>query len=60
MFNFYFIFLRNFTDLHLAQIKTVVPEFFKFSLVKSQREKSSFELVITPVYGKNMILIIVF
>lgn len=44
-------FFRNFTEVHLAQIKTVVPEFFRFSLVKSPREKSSYELVITPVYG---------
>lgn len=49
-----FIF-RNFTELHLAQIKTIVPDFFKFSLVKSQREKSSYELVIAPIYSKLML-----
>lgn len=38
--------------MHLAQIKTVVPDFFKFALVKSPKEKSSYELVITPNYGK--------
>ncbi|XP_060878814.1 LOW QUALITY PROTEIN: DNA replication factor Cdt1-like [Metopolophium dirhodum] len=42
---------KNFTELHLAQIKTVVPDLFKFALVKSPKEKSSFELVITPNYG---------
>jgi len=43
---------KNFTELHLAQLKTVVPDFFNFALVKSTKEKSSFELVITPNYGK--------
>ncbi|CAH1721518.1 unnamed protein product [Aphis gossypii] len=42
---------KNFTELHLAQIKTVVPDFFKFVLAKSPKEKSNYELVIIPSYG---------
>ncbi|XP_060834243.1 DNA replication factor Cdt1-like [Rhopalosiphum padi] len=44
---------KNFTELHLAKIKTVVPDFFKFALVKSPKEKSSYELVIIPNYGSS-------
>ncbi|XP_025201253.1 DNA replication factor Cdt1-like [Melanaphis sacchari] len=44
---------KNFTELHLAQIKTVVPDFFKFALIKSPKEKSNYELVIIPNYGLN-------
>ncbi|XP_050420554.1 DNA replication factor Cdt1-like isoform X2 [Adelges cooleyi] len=42
---------NNFTEHHLAQIKSVVPEMYSYSLVKSLKDKISFELVITPVYG---------
>jgi hypothetical protein len=51
--NFILIY-RHFTELHLAQIKTIVPEFFEFSLMKSS-DKPSFELEISPVYGKYLI-----
>lgn len=46
---------RNFTELHLAQIKTIVPDFFEFSLIKSS-DKPSFEIEIAPVYGKYLVL----
>lgn len=49
---------RNFTELHLSQIKNIVPNFFKFTLVKSSKEVSSYELVIAPVYGKYAVIII--
>ncbi|XP_050439239.1 DNA replication factor Cdt1-like [Adelges cooleyi] len=42
---------KNFTELHLAQIKTVVPDFYTFSLVRSPKDKTSFELIIAPTYG---------
>ncbi|XP_029343840.1 DNA replication factor Cdt1-like [Acyrthosiphon pisum] len=42
---------KNFTVLHLAQIKTIVPDFFQFSLVKSSKDNFSIDLVIAPVYG---------
>ncbi|XP_025200221.1 DNA replication factor Cdt1-like, partial [Melanaphis sacchari] len=42
---------KNFTELHLAQIKTIVPNFFKFYLVKSLKHNFSIDLVIVPVYG---------
>ncbi|XP_060871194.1 DNA replication factor Cdt1-like [Metopolophium dirhodum] len=42
---------KNFTELQLAQIKTIVPDFFQFSLVKSSKDKFSIDLVIAPVYG---------
>ncbi|XP_060839677.1 DNA replication factor Cdt1-like isoform X2 [Rhopalosiphum padi] len=42
---------KNFTELHLAQIKTIVPDFFKFYLVKSLKHNFSIDLVIAPVYG---------
>ncbi|XP_001948429.2 DNA replication factor Cdt1 isoform X1 [Acyrthosiphon pisum] len=44
---------KNFTEFHLAQIKTVVPDLFKFALVKSPKEKYSQELVIVPNYGSK-------
>ncbi|KAL4143537.1 hypothetical protein QTP88_005856 [Uroleucon formosanum] len=44
---------KNFTEFHLAQIKTVVPDLFKFALVKSPKEKFSHELVIVPDYGSK-------
>ncbi|XP_050527571.1 DNA replication factor Cdt1 [Daktulosphaira vitifoliae] len=44
---------KNFTEEHLAQIKTVAPDFYTFSLVKSPKDKSSFELVIAPSYGST-------
>ncbi|KAE9544645.1 hypothetical protein AGLY_000187 [Aphis glycines] len=42
---------KNFTELHLAQIKTIVPDFYKFYLVKSPKHNFSIDLLIAPVYG---------
>lgn len=47
-----YLFYRNFTEFHLAQIKTIVPDFYKFSLVKLSNDGSVYDLVITSVYGK--------
>lgn len=42
----------------MSQIKTIVPDFYKFNLVKSPKHNFRIDLIIAPVYGSYIFMIL--